>query len=177
MPAHAAGHHYEQLAAGEACQIRPDEQRRLDHAEKDVGRGREPDRAADLERALEQRGQHAHHQHDRQGLQRQHEFRPGHLELVGKLPAAEIAETKEVPALLAAAMASTASLIAANARVAPGTLSRIIAVTKVTSSATAACIQATPRRSSLTTQAMASRAKMPNADWRFCIAPLRQARA
>ena len=35
---------------------------------------------------------------------------------------------------------------------------------------------ATPRRSSLTIQARASRAKMPNADWRFPIAPLRQAR-
>ena len=37
---HAAGHHDEQLAAGEARQIGPDEQRRLDHAEEDVGGGR-----------------------------------------------------------------------------------------------------------------------------------------
>jgi hypothetical protein len=70
---------------------------------------RESHRAADLERALErpreaahdrrqdapikqQRGQNAHHQHDRQRLQRQHEFRAGHLELEGKLAAAEITE-------------------------------------------------------------------------------------
>src|SRR5262249_19755552 len=85
-------------------------------------------------------------------------------------------KTKEVPALLAAAIASTASLIAANTRVAPGTLSRMTAVANVTSSATAACPHATPRRSSLTIQARASRAKTPNADWRFSIAPLRQAR-
>ena len=57
---HSAGHHDEQLAAREACQVRPDEQRRLDHAEKDVGRGREPDRPADLERALEQPGKAVH---------------------------------------------------------------------------------------------------------------------
>ena len=108
---HAAGHYDEQLAAREACQVRPDEQRRLDHAEKDIGRSREPDRPADLERALQEpgeavhqrrqdapmeqeRGQYAHHQHDRQGLQRQHKFRPRHLELVGKLAATEIAENE-----------------------------------------------------------------------------------
>ena len=83
--------------------------RGLDHAEKDIRCGREPDGAADLERALEQpgeaahdrrqdapveqeRGQNAHDQHDRQRLQREHEICPGHLELVGKLAAAEIAE-------------------------------------------------------------------------------------
>src|SRR5207245_6794578 len=105
----AAGHDDEQFAACQACEVRTDEQRRLDHAEKDVSRGRETDRAADLERALEQKGetahdrrqnapveeecsQDAHHQHDRQGLQREHELRAGHLELEGKLPAAKIAE-------------------------------------------------------------------------------------
>jgi hypothetical protein len=51
---HAAGHHHEQLAAGEAREVGTDEERGLDHAEKDVGRGRQPDGAADLERALEQ---------------------------------------------------------------------------------------------------------------------------
>src|SRR5262245_64290801 len=125
----------------------------------------------------QERGQHAHHQHDRQGLQRQHEFRPGHFEFVGKLTAAEIAENEGGAGLLAAAIASTASLIAANARVAPGTLSRITDVANVTSRATPACVHATPRRSSLKIQARASRAKMPNADWRICIGPLRQARA
>jgi hypothetical protein len=51
---HAAGHHHEQLAARETCEVRPDEQRRFDHAEKDIGRGRKPDGASDLEGALEQ---------------------------------------------------------------------------------------------------------------------------
>jgi len=37
---HAAGHDDEQLAACQPRQIGPDEQRRLDHAEKDIGRGR-----------------------------------------------------------------------------------------------------------------------------------------
>ena len=94
---HAAGHHDEQLAAREPRQIGPDEQRRLDHAEEDVGGGREPDRAADAERALEhpgkaahdrrqhapieqQRGEHAHHQHDRQRLQGEHEVGARHFQ-------------------------------------------------------------------------------------------------
>ncbi len=106
---HAARHHDEELAAREAREIGTDEQRRLHHAEKDVSGGRQPDRAADPERAFEQkgeaahdrrqdapveqqRGEHAHEQHDRQRLQRQHEFRTRHLELEGKLAAAEIAE-------------------------------------------------------------------------------------
>ena len=57
---HAAGHHHEQLAAGEPAEIGLDEQRRLDHAEKDVGRGRQPDRAADADRAFEHHGEAAH---------------------------------------------------------------------------------------------------------------------
>ena len=36
--------------------------------------------------------QHAHHQHDGQSLQREHEFGAGHLEVVGELAAAEITE-------------------------------------------------------------------------------------
>ena len=51
---HAAGHHDEQLAAREPREIGPDEQRRLDHADEDVGGGRKPDRAADAERALQE---------------------------------------------------------------------------------------------------------------------------
>ena len=50
---HAAGHHHEQFAARELGEIRPDEQRRFHHAEEDIGRGRQADRAADAERALE----------------------------------------------------------------------------------------------------------------------------
>ena len=50
---HAAGHHKEQLAPCQLRQIRPDEQRRFHHAEKDIGGGGQPDRAADPERALQ----------------------------------------------------------------------------------------------------------------------------
>jgi hypothetical protein len=91
---HPAGHHHEQLAAREACEIRPDEQRGLDHAEENIGCSREPDRAAHIEGALEQPGkaphdrrqdapveqercQDAHDQHHGQRLQSQHEIRPG----------------------------------------------------------------------------------------------------
>jgi len=42
--------------AGELRKIGADEQRRFHHAEEDVGGGREPDRAADAERAFEQPG-------------------------------------------------------------------------------------------------------------------------
>ena len=38
-PGHAAGHHQKQFAARELRQIGPDEQRRLHHAEKDIGGG------------------------------------------------------------------------------------------------------------------------------------------
>ena len=106
---HAAGHHQKQFAARELRQIGADEQRRLDHAEKDIGRGREPHRAADAERALQeprhaahdrrqhtpveqQRRQNAHDQHDRQGLKRQDEIRARRLEVEGQRPAADIAE-------------------------------------------------------------------------------------
>ena len=106
---HAAGHHQKQFAARQLRQIRPDEQRRFHHAEKDVGRGRQPDRAADAERALQQprhaahdrrqdapveqqRGQHAHDQHDRQRLKRQNEIGAGRLEVERQRAAAEIAE-------------------------------------------------------------------------------------
>ena len=68
-----------------------------------------PDRAADAERAFQkprhaahdrrqhppveqQRGQHAHHQDDRQRLKRQDEIRTGRLEIEGQRAAAEIAE-------------------------------------------------------------------------------------
>ena len=106
---HAAGHHQEQFAAGELRQIGADEQRRLDHAEKDIGGGRQPHRAADAERALQQprhaahdrrqhapveqqRRQHAHDQHDRQRLKRQDEIRARRLEIERQRAAAEIAE-------------------------------------------------------------------------------------
>jgi hypothetical protein len=50
---HAAGHHNEELRARQLCEIGPDEQRRLDHADEDVGCGREADRAANAKCALQ----------------------------------------------------------------------------------------------------------------------------
>ena len=106
---HAAGHDDEQFAARERREIRPDEQRRFHHAEKDVGGRRQADRTADAERPFEQpgeaahdrrqdapieqqRGQYAHHQHDRQGLEREDEIGARRREVVGQGAAAEIAE-------------------------------------------------------------------------------------
>ena len=106
---HAAGHHHEQFAARELREIGPDEQRRLDMADEDVGRGGKPDRAADAHGAVEregeavhhrrqdapveqQRGEHAHQQHDRQRVERQHEFLAGIFQLEGQRAAADIAE-------------------------------------------------------------------------------------
>ncbi len=37
---HAAGHHHEQFAARQLAKVGPDEQRRLDMADEDVGGGR-----------------------------------------------------------------------------------------------------------------------------------------
>ena len=106
---HAAGHHQKQFAARQLREIGPDEQRRFHHAEKDVGRGGQPDRAADAERAFQQprhaahhrrqdfpveqqRGQHAHDQHHRQRLKRQDEIRARRLQVERQRAAAEIAE-------------------------------------------------------------------------------------
>ncbi len=52
-PGHAAGHDDEQFGARQPGEIGPDEQRRLDHADEDVGGGGQSDRAADTERALQ----------------------------------------------------------------------------------------------------------------------------
>ena len=113
-PCHAAGHHQKQFAARQLCQIGPDEQGRFHHAEKDIGGGGKPDRAADPERALQQprhaahhrrqdtpveqqRGQHAHDQHHRQRLERQDEIRAGRFQIERKRAAAEIAEHERCP--------------------------------------------------------------------------------
>ncbi len=106
---HAHGHQREQLAARDAREPRSHEQRRLDHADEDVGRGGQPEHAADAERALEQPGdrahdgrqdapvkqqrrQRAHHQHDRQGLEGEDEARTGVRLGERQRAAAEIAE-------------------------------------------------------------------------------------
>ena len=96
---HAAGHDGEQLAARHARQVRPHEERRLDHADEHVGRRRQPDHPAHAHRLLqharqrahdrrqhapveEQRRERAHHQHDRQRAEREDEVRRrvGHRE-------------------------------------------------------------------------------------------------
>ena len=95
---HAAGHDQEQFAARQLCQIGSDEQRRLHHAEKDVGGGGEPDCAADPEGALQkpghaahdrrqdtpveqQRREHAHDEHDGERLKRENEIRAGRFQV------------------------------------------------------------------------------------------------
>ena len=106
---HAAGHHHEHFRARQFCQIRPDEQRRLDLADENIGRRRQPHRAADVERLFQhprkaahdrrhdapieqQRRQHAHHQHDGQRLKAENEVGARRLELERQRPAADIAE-------------------------------------------------------------------------------------
>ena len=106
---HAAGHHHEELAAAQEGEIGLDAERRLDHAEKDVGGGREPDRAADPDDAFERdreaahdrrqdapmehkRGQHAHHQHDRQRLEGEDEVGARCLDVERQRRAAKITE-------------------------------------------------------------------------------------
>ena len=90
-------------------EIRPDEERRLHIADEDIGRGRQADRAADTERALEHKGksahdgrqdfpveqerrEHAHHQHDGQAVEGEHELAAGSFRIEGQRAAAEIAE-------------------------------------------------------------------------------------
>ena len=106
---HAAGHHHEHFRARQLCQIRPDEQRRLDLADENIGRRRQPDGAADVERLFQQarkaahdrrhdapieqqRRQHAHHQHDGERLKAENEGGGRLLDLERQRPAADIAE-------------------------------------------------------------------------------------
>ena len=183
---HAAGHDDEQFAARQRREVGPDEQRRLDHAEKDVGCGRQADRAADAERPFEQpgeaahdrrqdapveqqRGEHAHHQHHRQGLQREDEIGARRLEVVGQGAAAEIAEDERRAGPRRGPIAPTASLMAAKAVFTPGTLSSSAAVAKVTARPMAACFHDTARRFSLIAQAKPRNANTPSADCRCCI--------
>jgi hypothetical protein len=90
-------------------EVRPDEQRRFHHAEENIGGGGQADRAAHahgpLQRPREaayhrrqdapveqQRGQHAHHQHDRQGLEGEHESRARRGQRERQRPAADVTE-------------------------------------------------------------------------------------
>ena len=106
---HAPGHDDEQLAAAEPREIGAHEQRRLDHADEDIGGGGDADRAAHAHRAPEpprkgahhrrqdapveqQRRQDAHDQNDRQSLEREHELAAGKFRLERQRAAADIAE-------------------------------------------------------------------------------------
>ena len=106
---HAAGHDDEHFAARELRQIRPDEQRRLDLADENIGRRGQPGGAADVERLFQrpgktahdrrhdapveqQRRQHAHHQHHRQRLEAEDELRRRRLDVERRGAAADIAE-------------------------------------------------------------------------------------
>jgi len=81
------------------------------HAKEDVGGSREPNCSAYVEGALEQpgkppnnrrqnppmeeeRGEHAHDQHHRERLQREHELRSGSLQFKRQLASAEVTEHK-----------------------------------------------------------------------------------
>ena len=106
---HAAGHDDEHFAARQLCEIGPDEQRRLDLADENIGRRRQAGGAADIERLFQrhgkpahdrrhdapieqQRRQHAHHQHHRQRLEAEDEFRARRLQFERQRAAADIAE-------------------------------------------------------------------------------------
>ena len=106
---HAAGHHHEHFRARQFCQIRPDEQRRLDLADENIGRRRQSHRAADVEGLFQhprkaahdrrhdapieqQRRQHAHHQDDGQRLKAENEGGSRLFDFEGQRPAADIAE-------------------------------------------------------------------------------------
>jgi hypothetical protein len=108
-PGHAAGHDDEQFSPRQLVEIGPDEQRRFHHADENIGGGRQADRAADAQRALQrprkaahdrrqdapveqQRGQHAHHQNQRQRLESEDEFAAGIFWIERQRTAAEIAE-------------------------------------------------------------------------------------
>jgi hypothetical protein len=89
---HPADHHDEQLAARELLEIRPDQQRRLDHADEHVRGSRDCNCTADAQRPFEEPCERAHdarqdspvgeqrgertHQHDqRQEAEREHDTR------------------------------------------------------------------------------------------------------
>ena len=106
---HADRHGGEQAAAAHGGEVGAHQQRRLHHADEDVGRRRRADRAGDAERALqhpadavhdhlqhapviEQPRQRADHQDQRQGLEGQDEAGLGPHGLERRRPAGEIAE-------------------------------------------------------------------------------------
>lgn len=106
---HAAGHESEQRRAGHAGQIGPDQQRRLGHADEDIGGGAQPQRSARAQGAAQQPGESAHQQRQdapvkeqgreraddqdqRQGAEGEHEAVMGIERLEGRGGPAEIAE-------------------------------------------------------------------------------------
>ena len=163
-------------------QIGPDEQRRLDHAEEDVGRGREPDRAADAERALEQPGKAAHDRRQDAPIEQQrgehahHQQRPARPAAPARIPRRGLSARRAGGRRRDSRTRRRCRpwsrrrwrrrrlLTTAKAAVTCGTLMRTSAVTKVAASPMPACRNDTARRFSLIAQAMARSAKTPNAD-------------
>ena len=149
---HAAGHDDEHFAPRELGQIGPDEQRRLDLADKNIGRRGEPGGAADVERLFQrpgkaahdgrhdapveqQRRQHAHHQHHRQRLEAENELRRRRLDVERRRRRRRHSRTRRrCRRASASATASTARLIQSNAISVCGTLSISNASAKVTPS-------------------------------------------
>ncbi len=106
---HAAAHRDEQFAAREPIEIGPDQQRRFQHAQKNIGRRAESDGAADAHGFLQhpgkgpdherqdfpvekERGEGADDQDQRQRLEGKNERRSRIGLRKGKLPASQIAE-------------------------------------------------------------------------------------
>ena len=108
--------------------------------------------------------QHAHHQHDGQSLQREHEFGAGHLEVVGELAAAEITEDEGGAGSAGGGDRPDRIVDPGEDAATPGTLSRMRAVANVSRRPAAADFHATARRCSLMIQAKARRAPTPSSD-------------
>lgn len=113
---HAADHDGEELAARHPGEIRPHEKRRLDHADEDVRGGGKPNHPAYTHQLLqgkrkdahdrrqhapieEQRAQRAHHEHDRQRPEGEHESCSGIRDLERGRTASEVAEHQARPGL------------------------------------------------------------------------------
>ncbi len=111
---HAAAHRDEQFAAREPVEVGPDQQRRLHHAQENIGRRAESDGAPDAHGFLEQPGkgpdherqdfpveekrrEGAHDQDQRQRLEGKNKGRSGIGFRKGQLPASQIAEGEGCP--------------------------------------------------------------------------------
>ena len=95
---HAAHHHRKQFTPLQGQQVGPDQQRRLHHAEKDIGGGADTQGPADTEAATEHPGKPPHHhrqdapvkQQRRKGTHHQHQGQAAKGENIAVLRAAEV---------------------------------------------------------------------------------------